>query len=64
MTSSAKQLERTYRQTYRRLIAITCAYVLVVAAGIALLVHHPRTAEWASQVIQAEFAAMNVPPSH
>jgi Na+(H+)/acetate symporter ActP len=64
MTPSVKQLEQTYRQTYRRLIAITFAYVLVVAAGIVLLVSHPRTADWVAEAVQAEFAATNAPPSH
>ncbi len=63
MTPSAKQLERTYRQAYRRLIAITLAYILVVVAGIALMISHPATANWVAQAVQAELAATNAPPS-
>ncbi|THD67286.1 MAG: hypothetical protein E7813_11760 [Bradyrhizobium sp.] len=63
MTPSAKQLERTYRQAYRRLIVITFAYILVVVAGIALLVSHPATANWVAQAVQAELATADAPPS-
>ena len=62
MTPSAKQLERTYRQAYRRLIAITFAYILVVVAGIALLISHPATANWVAHAVQAELAASDAPP--
>jgi hypothetical protein len=59
-----KRLEQSYRQTYRRLIAMVFAYLLVVVvAGIALLINHPRTADWVSQAVQAEFATANAPPS-
>jgi hypothetical protein len=58
-----KQLEKTYRQTYRRLIAMIFAYLLLVVAGIALLVDHPKTAVWATQPVQADFTTGNAPPA-
>jgi hypothetical protein len=58
-----KRLEQSYRQTYRRLIAMVFAYLLVVVAGIALLINHPATADWVSRAVQAEFATTNAAPS-
>lgn len=63
MTAPVKQLEQTYRQTYRRLIAFTFAYGLCVVAVIMTLINHPRIVDWVSHSVQAEFTTANAPPS-
>ncbi len=63
MTPSLEQLEQTYRQTYRRLAAVTFAYALLVVTAITLLIAHPKVADWVSQAVHAEFVAANAPPS-
>lgn len=63
MKPSVKQMEETYRLTYRRLFAITFVYTLVVAAGIAMLIAYPKTANWVAQSVQAEFVTADAPAS-
>jgi hypothetical protein len=63
MTLPVEKLEQKYRRTYLNLIAITAAYGLCVVVGIVILLSHPRTADWVSQAVQAEFVTANTPPS-
>jgi len=58
MPTTLKELERTYRRTYRNLIA---GVVTVYATGLLLVVlltlGHPKVATWISHAAQAEFAS-------
>ena len=57
MPTTLKELERTYRRTYRNLIA---GVVIIYGTGLLLVVlltlGHPKVATWISQAAQAEHA--------
>jgi hypothetical protein len=62
MPMSVRELDETYRRTYRRLIA---GVLIVYAAGFllvfTLLISNPRIASWVTEAMQAELAITTQP---
>ena len=57
MPTSLRDLDRTYRRTYRRLITgIMIIYGTGLLLGVLLTVSHPKIATWISRAADAEFA--------
>jgi hypothetical protein len=63
MPMSNKELDRTYRRTYRRLITgIFVVYGMALLAILSLLIGNANVADWLSEATQAEVAATVGPP--
>jgi hypothetical protein len=57
MPTSLKELDQTYRRTYRRLITgVVIIYGAGLLLGVLLTLGHPKVASWISQAAEAEFA--------
>jgi hypothetical protein len=57
MPTSLKELDQTYRRTYRRLITgVIIIYGAGLLLGVLLTLGHPKVATWISQAAEAEFA--------
>jgi hypothetical protein len=62
MPMSLKELDRTYRRTYRRLITgVMMIYATGLLLGVLLTLGHPKVATWISQAAQAEFVGAQDP---
>ena len=64
MPRSIREMDETYRRTYRRLtVGILIIYgVVLLAAGVTLFGYPPAIA-WVSEAVQAEFAGTDTPPA-
>jgi hypothetical protein len=57
MPMSIKELDQTYRRTYRRLIAgVLIVYGTSLLIVLTLLISNPRVTNWLSDASQAELA--------
>ena len=55
MPTSLKELDQTYRRTYRRLITgVIIIYGAGLLLGVLLTLGHPKVATWISQAAEAE----------
>ncbi len=62
MPMSIRELDRTYRRTYQRLIiGIFVVYGTALLVVLSLLMSNPRVASWVSEAVQSETVGTNVP---
>lgn len=62
MPMSMKELDQTYRRTYRRLITgIFILYGTSLLMVLSLLVINPKVSAWASQAAQSTFVTASAP---
>lgn len=62
MPMSMKELDRTYRRTYRRLMTgAIIVYGTTLLALVVLLLGNPRIAAWVSEATQAELIGSRAP---
>ena len=62
MPMSMKELDQTYRRTYRRLITgVFIVYGTSLLVVLSLLISNPKISTWISETVQSEFASANAP---